>query len=129
MSGNWAVGKSTAIPRIRGSKAIHAIQTLNRVRPVKEKMMKLTLKERFRNWLFDHNNEDHAQVYVDESVTSLESNGMRFQLYRATGGYVVEVRSYDENKDRNFNSMYVITDDNDLGAELGKIVTMECLKR
>jgi hypothetical protein len=126
MSGNWAVGKTVTMPRIRGSRAI---QNLNRIRPVKEKKMKRTLKERFRNWLFDHDNDDHAQVYVDESVASLESNGMRFQLYRATGGYVVEVRSYDENKDRNFNSMYVITDDNDLGAELGKIVTMECLKR
>jgi len=93
--------------------------------------MKKTFKERIRDWLFDHdsNADDHANfVSVDEEAR-LESNGMRFQLYRATGGYVIEVRSYDEHKDCTITSMYVITDDNDLGEELGKIVTMECLKR
>ena len=93
--------------------------------------MKKTFKERIRDWLFDHESSasDHANfVSVDEEAR-LESNGMRFQLYRATGGYVIEVRSYDEHKDRTITGMYVITDDNDLGEELGKIVTMECLKR
>jgi hypothetical protein len=94
--------------------------------------MKKTFKQHLRDWLFDHdsNADEYNQnfVRVDEE-NRLESNGMRFQLYRATGGYVIEVRSYDEHKDRTNTSMYVITDDRDLGEELGKIVTMECLKR
>jgi hypothetical protein len=50
-------------------------------------------------------------------------------LYNATGGTVVELRSYDESKDRNHNVLYVISSDKDLGQELGHIVTMEALKR
>jgi hypothetical protein len=54
---------------------------------------------------------------------------MRLQIYRASGGYVIETRSYDHHKDRNINSMHVITEDQDLGDALGKIVMMEALKR
>ena len=118
----YATARST--PKIRGRSRV-------RIEPAK---MKKTFKQRLRDWLFDHDSsaDDHEKniVYaVDEEHQGLESNGMRFQLYRATGGYVIEVRSYDEHKDRTITGMYVITDDNDLGEELGKIVTMECLKR
>jgi hypothetical protein len=54
---------------------------------------------------------------------------MRMQIYKASGGYVVETRSYDSHKDRNNNSMHVVTEDQDLGDALGKIVMMEALKR
>jgi 3-methyladenine DNA glycosylase Mpg len=54
---------------------------------------------------------------------------MRLQIYRASGGYVVETKAYDHHKDRNFHTMHVITEDQDLGDALGKIVMMEALKR
>ena len=117
---------------VKISTAKRRARLIGSTRAVPQMKMKRTFKERIRDWLFDHNTsaDDHAQnfVSVDEEAR-LESNGMRFQLYRATGGYVIEVRSYDEHKDRTITGMYVITDDNDLGEELGKIVTMECLKR
>ena len=53
---------------------------------------------------------------------------MRFQLYRASGGYVVETRYYDRKADRNENKMYVITEDQDVGHAIGKIITMESLR-
>jgi hypothetical protein len=56
------------------------------------------------------------------------SDGMRFTLYKASGGFVIETRSYDRRKDENVNSMYVITEEKDLGEELGKIITMESLR-
>ena len=96
-------------------------------RKVKRKEMKLSLKQRFRNWL---NNDDYEQD-IPQLVESdrLSSEGMRMQIYKASGGYVIETRSYDSHKDRNHNSMHVITDDQDLGESLGKIVMMEALKR
>lgn len=62
----------------------------------------------------------------DEGLRSPSTN---FALYNANGGTVVELRSYNENTDRNHNVLYVISSDKDLGQELGHIVTMEALKR
>ena len=102
-----------------------AIRPARRIR--KEKKMKLSLKQRFRNWL---NSDDYEQdVPQSVEVDRLASEGMRMQIYRASGGYVVETRSYDSHKDRNHSTMHVITEDQDLGDLLGKIVMMEALKR
>ena len=90
--------------------------------------MKLTLKQRFRNWLNRDDDEADVPQLVSES-SGLSSEGMRMQIYKASGGYVVETRSYDSHKDRHFNNMHVITEDQDLGDSLGKIVMMEALQR
>ena len=89
--------------------------------------MKLTFKQRIRNWL---NNDEYEQdIHQVVESDRLSSEGMRMQIYKASGGYVVETRSYDSHKDRNNNSMHVVTEDQDLGDALGKIVMMEALKR
>jgi hypothetical protein len=53
---------------------------------------------------------------------------MNFTVYRANGGHVVETRQYDRKRDENNNSLHIITDDKDLGEEIGKIITFERLK-
>jgi hypothetical protein len=61
---------------------------------------------------------------------SLDSDkGIRFQVYKANGGMIVETSSYDRNRDRHITGLHIITDDKDLGQELGKIITMETLKQ
>jgi hypothetical protein len=61
---------------------------------------------------------------------SLDSDkGIRFQVYKANGGMVVETSTYDRQKDRSYNGLYIITDDKDLGKEIAKIITMETLKQ
>ena len=37
-------------------------------------------------------------------------------------------RLYDTRKDRNENELHIITEDKDLGEELGKIITFESLR-
>ena len=59
---------------------------------------------------------------------SIESNGMNFTVYRASGGHIIETRTYDRHKDRNNHGLHIITDDKDLGDEIGKIITYENLK-
>ncbi len=56
------------------------------------------------------------------------SNSLNFKIYKASGGTVLETVSYDRKTDRHNNSLYVITDDKDLGKEIGKIITLESLK-
>jgi hypothetical protein len=61
---------------------------------------------------------------------SLDSDkGIRFQVYKANGGMVVETSTYDRHKDRSYNGLYIITDGKDLGQEIAKIITMETLKQ
>ena len=59
---------------------------------------------------------------------SIDSNGMNFTVYRANGGHIVETRQYDRKRDNNDHSLHIITDDKDLGEEIGKIITFERLK-
>ena len=112
-SKGWAVGSSTVRPR--ANRAKQAIQ------------MKLSWKQRFRNWL-NESNDENLTLSHDIEPARLESDGMRFNLYKASGGYVIETCHYDSKTDRHNNKMYVITDDKDVGEEMGKIITMESLR-
>ena len=103
------------------------VSAINPARKVRKKKVKLTLKQRFRNWLNDTDEADVPQLVSESS--GLSSEGMRLQIYKANGGYVIETRSYDNHKDRHFTTMHVITEDQDIGNALGQIVMMEALKR
>ena len=115
---------------ITGAKQAQTLGS-NRVRKVRKVKQKTTWRQRLRNWLNkDLENIEESfpsDIVVEEA--SLSSDGMRLQIYKASGGYVVETRYYDRHKDRNFNTMHVITEDQDLGNALGKIVMMEALQR
>ena len=115
-------GYGQAIATISASKAANRPQKIR-----KAKKVKLTLKQRIRNWL---NSDDYEQDVPQIIETNrLSSEGMHMQIYKASGGFVVETRSYDRRKDENFNSIHVIRDDQDLGEALGKIIMMESLKK
>lgn len=62
------------------------------------------------------------------SVQEINSNGMTFTVYRANGGHIIEHRVYDKRTDRTTNGLHIITDDKDLGEEIGKIITYEQLR-
>ena len=100
--------------------------TIKPVRKIKES--KLTLKQRFRNWLNDSNEDDQYINIPQIEESRLQSDGIRLQIYKASGGYVVETRGYDSKTDRNRCNMHVINDEQDLGDALGKIVMMEALR-
>jgi len=121
MSGGYAVASTTKSSRIRASNQIKP------ARKIRKEKVKLTFKQRIRNWIMSDDYEQDVPQLVE--ADRLASEGMRLQVYKASGGYVIETRSYDHNKDRNLNSMHVITEDQDLGDALGKIVMMEALKR
>jgi hypothetical protein len=59
---------------------------------------------------------------------SIDSHGMNFTVYRANGGHIIETRKYDRKRDNNDHSLHIITDDKDLGEEIGKIITYENLR-
>ena len=127
MSGGYATAtiRPRRIPRITSSKQ------LNRVRPIQTtKTMKLSIRERLRNWLLKEDDDmESVGIYAEDcDGVDLHSQGFRLQVYGASGGTIVETTKYDQKKDENRHSLYVVTEDKDLGEELAKIITMEQLR-
>jgi hypothetical protein len=53
---------------------------------------------------------------------------MNFSVYKANGGYIVEYRQYDRQRDRSDNKLHIVHEDQDLGRELSKIISFEALR-
>lgn len=93
------------------------------------KKMKTTFKQRLRNWLLNEDADEYVSMPIAiEDSPRPDSEGMRLNFWKANGGFVIETRFYDRRKDESLNKMYVITEDKNLGEELGKIITMESLR-
>lgn len=63
------------------------------------------------------------------SSDRLNGSGLNFTIFSASGGHVVEYRSYDTKSDERINNLHIITSDQDIGERIGQIVTMELLRK
>ena len=122
MSGGYAVASVPKRLRRYGT-------VTNKISVTKQKTMKLTFKQKLRNWLmYDQDDYSDSIAIEDSNNVNLSSQGFRLNIYGASGGTIVETTKYDNKKDENRNSLHVITDDKNLGEELSKIITMEQLR-
>ena len=120
------------------AKSIHRLQrsmtkSSSMVRPVRytveEKTMKLTFKQRIRNWLMNDDELEYGNaIAVDSEGPNIQSQGFRLNIYSASGGTIIETTKYDRQRDDHKHSLHVVTDDKELGEELAKIITMESLR-
>jgi hypothetical protein len=117
MSGGYAVA---SVPRIRGT---NQIKSRTKLKP-----MKLTIKQKIRNWLMNDDDEYSTAIAIDDCSVNLSTQGFRLNIYGASGGTIIETTKYDRKNDENRNSLHIVTDDKDLGEELSKIITMEQLR-
>ena len=128
MSGGYAAAsqsKSRRIPRITHS------NRLGRAIPIQtteSRKMKMTLKQRIRNWLMNDNDANECYAVEDENGPDLNSQSFRLNIYGASGGTIIETTKYDRKSDENRHSLHIVTEDKDLGQELSKIITMEQLR-
>jgi hypothetical protein len=121
--------QTTARSNIRVPRITSSRQQLKRARPyVEEKPMKLTFKQKIRNWLMNDEEENYQVNSDDENGPDLNSQSFRLNVYNASGGTIVETTKYDRKSDENRHSLHVVTADKDLGEELSKIITMEQLR-
>lgn len=58
-----------------------------------------------------------------------DMTGMNLTVFNAIGGKVIQVNQYNPTTDRSKQQLYIITDKEDLGVELGQIITVESLGR
>ena len=84
------------------------------------------LKRRLRNWIND--DSDVIVTLDDYQVDRVDAHGFRLKVYKANGGTIVETSSYNIRKDHTNSGLYIILDTQDLGTEIGKIITIEGLK-
>ena len=76
--------------------------------------------------LLKKSNKVPARSNVIEDRTN---SAMNFTVYSAIGGKVIQFNSYNPNIDCHYQSLYIITDQEDMGVELGQIITKESLSR
>ena len=87
-----------------------------------------SLRRRIRDWLNDGDDSMVIASTRNHDGSHLNSQGFRLQVYKASGGIVIETHAYDEKKDRSNIGLHVITESQDVGYEIGKIITFENLK-
>jgi hypothetical protein len=56
-------------------------------------------------------------------------DGLRINVKKVIGGFVISFRSYDKIKDKSDERHYIITDEQDFNVELGKMITMESMRQ
>jgi hypothetical protein len=93
------------------------------------------LRIKIRRWLDRHESTDDAYVTSKRAnvvrardTHELEGDPIRFNIFRANGGTVVQTYIYDRQRDRSNTQLHIIGHDQDIGESLGKIVTMESLR-
>ena len=97
----------------------------------------------FRKWRWAYDNRDSIEQDITEDrakklrglqVQEVEASpswqdGLRMNVKKVIGGFVVSFRTYDRVKDRSDERHYIITDEQDFNAELGKMITMESMRQ
>lgn len=85
---------------------------------------------------YNHYLEENAKVprglsgmnaVVEES--SGWEDGLRINVKKVIGGFIVSFRNYDRKTDRNSERHYIITDDQEFEKELGKFITLESMRQ
>jgi len=71
-------------------------------------------------------------IHVSEPSINLK-NSLNFTIARAQGGWIVQVNKAHtitfSNESSSSAELYIINEDADFDRELGKIITMSCLKK
>lgn len=70
-----------------------------------------------------------ASNKISSGGSELSSRSTTFNLYNANGGYVIELRNYDDNRDIWNNSLHIVPNGEDLGKTIEHIITLEALKK
>jgi len=125
------MGAKASTKQNRMNKIYGATATVNPVRKYQTKgpnMFKRMIKG-LVTWSMNDRHEEDITLASDRAEgVRISATGIRFEVYRANGGTVIETRRIDRRTGDNLFELHVISGDQDIGAEIGKIITMESLK-
>jgi hypothetical protein len=98
-------------------------------------------KQTKRAWENKSKYEENQYISLKESAMGIGSaqmvergrpegeNRISFELSTAVGGKILNVRHYDERKDRHNSQTYVIPNGEDIGERVAKIINLELFKQ
>jgi len=126
MSNYTPIMGASAIPqRIRIGTASQSIPT---TRYSKGPNMFKRMIKGLVTWSMSNHHEEEMKIAQDREEIRISATGIRFEVYRANGGTVIETRRNDRRTGDSLFELHVISGDKDIGEEIGKIITMEALK-
>jgi hypothetical protein len=86
-------------------------------------------KRKFAQWSREAwENSRGENIVARESDTPLPKTSVRFAIYPASGGWVIEHNKLDRFKDGEGPTLTIITDFDDLGKTVEHIITLEALR-
>ena len=92
----------------------------------------MTFKQRIVKWLNSDNYKNEANqtkgIEAPRADEVAAEQAIRFKVIKAQGGTIIETQMYNRRKDQSAIGLYIIHDDQNLGQEIAKIITMEALK-
>ena len=124
-----AIMGASVQPKQQRTNRIYSTQQVVPVRKYQPKgpnMFKRMIKGLI-TWSMNDRHEEEIQISDREEVR-ISATGIRFEVYRANGGTVIETRRNDRRTGDSLYELHVISGDQDVGEEIGKIITMEALK-
>ena len=79
-------------------------------------------------WSLSDNHSQDIVISDSHEEPRISATGIKFEVYRANGGTIVETRRYNRKNDDTIYELHVITDTQDVGQAIGQIITLESLK-
>ena len=79
-------------------------------------------------WSMNDRHQEDIKMSDCTEEPRISATGIKFEVYRANGGTIVETRRYNRKNDDTIYELHVITDTEDVGRAIGQIITMESLK-
>lgn len=86
-------------------------------------------KHKYNHYLEEDIKVSRSMNSIAVAESSDWEDGLRINVKKMIGGYVVSFRCYDRKTDRNSDRHYIITDEQDFEKELGKMITLESMKQ
>lgn len=80
------------------------------------------------SWSLKEESHGNDIQISDCQEARISATGIKFEVYRANGGTIVETRRYNRKNDDTIYELHVITDTQDVGQAIGQIITIESLK-
>ena len=115
-------------PRMNRIYSTQQVVPVRKYQPKGPNMFKRMIKG-LVTWSMNDRHEEEMKIASDRAEeVRISATGIRFEVYRANGGTVVETRRNDRRTGDSLFELHVISSDHDIGEEIGKIITMEALK-
>jgi hypothetical protein len=117
------------------SQTVFRLDSVRNRKVQKEKEKKMGwFKRKFAQWAREawENSRDEDKTYAVDSVRPHEGvNGkssIRFTIYAASGGHIIEYYKNDRYKEHDGPELVIVTQGEELGKAVEHILTMEALK-